>query len=198
MYAKVFALGLLFVAGLALLFTQRASDSPQAAASVQEGTTLAADLTLQEMTAQSDLILTGECVGTRSVWIDRTLVTLATVAVDEAIKGDPGSMVEVALPGGIDSNRRVPIAMTYPGAPQMQANEEVFLFLTRGEGMGDAYVVSGFAQGKYSIVENERGEKHVSRDLTRVRLERGPGVRRGQAESLPLQAFKQRVRGHLR
>ena len=50
-------------------------------------TTLAVALSLEDMVDQSDVIAIGNCVETRSVWVDRTLVTLATVSVSETLKG---------------------------------------------------------------------------------------------------------------
>src|SRR5688572_22135531 len=77
---------------------------------------LAAELSLGDMTAGSEVIVQGTCTDLRSVWVGRNLVTLATVAVSEALKGSTGETITVVLPGGSDSNRKFPIAMTYPGA----------------------------------------------------------------------------------
>jgi hypothetical protein len=33
------------------------------------------------------------------------------VAVSEALKGDAGGRLTVALPGGVDASRRIPVAM---------------------------------------------------------------------------------------
>src|SRR5688572_29011312 len=94
------------------------------------GTTLTTGLSISDMIDQSDLIAIGSCVDTRSVWIYRTLVTLATISVAETLKGAELPTITVALPGGIDANRKFPVAMTYPGAPRITAGEDVFLFLT--------------------------------------------------------------------
>ena len=161
-------------------------------------TSLTADLSVRDMALQSELIITGECVETRSVWLDRTLVTLATISVSEVIKGEEASSVTVVLPGGVDANRRIPVAMTYAGAPQVAPEEKVFLFLTSEEGVTNGYTVMGFAQGKFSIVENEQGEQLVSRDLTKVKLQSGPGVVRGNSQFAPLSNFKEKVKGYLR
>jgi hypothetical protein len=40
-----------------------------------------------------------------------------TVAVSEALKGDAGGRLTVALPGGIDASRRIPVAMIWQSAP---------------------------------------------------------------------------------
>ncbi|MCI0338206.1 MAG: hypothetical protein L0226_11555 [Acidobacteria bacterium] len=162
------------------------------------GTSLATDLSIQDMTLRSDLILTGQCIETRSTWIERSLVTLATISVSERIKGDSSSTVQVVIPGGVDANRQIPIAMTYPGAPSIRPQEEVFLFLTAADGMSTSYSVMGYAQGKLSIVEDDQGQKLVSRDLTRVRLKSGEGVVRGNVQWASLAEFKERIKGYLR
>jgi hypothetical protein len=157
------------------------------------------DAATRDMAVQSDLIVTGRCLDTRTEWIEggRVLVTLATVAVDEVIKGAQASTVTVVLPGGADLNRRIPVAMTYAGAPTMASQEEVFLFLTADERVGNGYAVMGFAQGKLSIIQNEDGEKLVSRDLTKVRGNTGPGIVRGNRQFVTLSTFKAKVRGYL-
>jgi hypothetical protein len=52
----------------------------------------------------------------------------------------------------------------YVGAPQIATGEEVLLFLKRGHPhFPDAHVVSGFSQGKLSIVADPAGVKRISR-----------------------------------
>ena len=48
------------------------------------GTTVRA-LTNRAMTDTADVIATGRCVGLRSTWQGRTLVTIATIAVNETL-----------------------------------------------------------------------------------------------------------------
>ena len=160
-------------------------------------TTLAVALSVEDMVNQSDVIAIGSCVDTRSVWVDKALVTLATVSVTENLKGDASSLT-VALPGGVDANRKIPVAMTYAGAPHMQPGENVFLFLTSGDEVPGSYTVAGFSQGKFSIVTDENGELVVSRDLTKTSLQDNNGVRRGQNNLLPLSTLKDQVRGYLK
>jgi hypothetical protein len=69
----------------------------------------------KQMSLQSELILTGKCDGTRTVWMGRTLVTLATISVGEVIKGHPTETVTVAVPGGIDASRRFPFQCNTKG-----------------------------------------------------------------------------------
>jgi hypothetical protein len=161
-------------------------------------TTLAVALSLEDMVNQSDVIAIGNCTDARSVWVDQTLVTLATVSLSESLKGNETSSLTVALPGGIDANRQYPIAMTYPGAPRITPGEDVFLFLTSTSDFAGAYTVAGFSQGKFSIVTDENGEQMVSRDLTKTSLQGNNGVRRGQSDMTPLSSLKDKVRGYLK
>ncbi len=180
---------------VASLRTSRAinQQQPDQMASVTTST----DLTMQDMTQRSELIIMGQCTETRSTWVEgRRLVTLATISVSDAIKGS-ASTVTVALPGGIDSNRKHPIAMNYPGAPTIQPQENVFLFLTPADTTANAYAVMGYAQGKFSIVKNDAGQDMVSRDPSKMRINRAVGVMRGQQQLTPLSEFKERIKGYL-
>lgn len=161
-------------------------------------TSLTNGLSMRDMIDQSDLIAIGSCVDTRSAWVERRLVTLATISVSETLKGAEPGTITVALPGGIDANRKFPIAMTYPGAPQMAPGEDVFLFLTADGDAAGSYSVAGFSQGKFSIVKDEEGEQIVTRDLTRTVLKENNGVRRGSADAMALSSLKAQVKAYLR
>jgi hypothetical protein len=149
------------------------------------------------MAEQSDIIVIGSCTETKSVWIDRSLVTMASVAIGESLKGEASSPLTVVLPGGVDANRKFPVAMTYPGAPQIRPGEQVFLFLTADSDLG-GYTVAGFSQGKFSIVTDENGEQMVTRDLTKMSLKTNNGLHRGSANMTPLGSLKAEVKQALR
>ena len=185
---------------IALLVSSRwatAVDAPPQDTLPVVDTSLAVALSLQDMTSQSDVIAIGNCVETKSVWVDRSLVTLATVSISESLKGNEGSTITVALPGGVDANRAVPIAMTYPGAPQITPGENVFLFLTNSGEVPGSYTVAGFSQGKFSIVTDEDGEQTVARDLRKTSLKSDNGVHRGLNNTIPLSKLKDEVKGYL-
>ena len=158
---------------------------------------LAKGLSINRMTDQSDLIAIGSCVDSKSVWAGRTLVTLTTIAVTETLKGTELSTITVALPGGIDANRKFPVAMSYPGAPQITPGEDVFLFLTADHQNAGNYHVTGFSQGKFSIVKDQVGEEFVTRDLTKTMLKDDNGVRRGSTDATSLSSLKAQVKAHL-
>ena len=186
---------------LALLITTRwgtkADDAPPSDSLGVPDTTLAMALSLEDMVDQSDVIAIGSCQETKSAWVDGTLVTLATVSVSETLKGTESGSLTVVLPGGIDANRQIPVAVSYPGAPRLTQGEDVFLFLNSDVDYGLGYNVAGFAQGKFSIVNDEDGEPVVSRDLTRMTLQGNNGARRGGANVIPLATFKDRVKARL-
>ena len=186
---------------LALLISTRwgtkADDAPPDNTLGTPDTTLAVALSLEDMVDQSDVIAIGNCVETKSVWVDGTLVTLATVSVSETLKGAETGNLTVVLPGGADMNRQVPVAVSYPGAPRITPGEDVFLFLNSDVDYGLGYHVAGFAQGKFSIVSDEDGQPVVSRDLTRMALQGNNGVRRGGSNATPLASFKDRVKARL-
>lgn len=174
----------LFIAALAL--------APSAA----RATTVAA-LTNQAMAQAADVIAVGRCVEVRSAWEGRTLVTIATVAVNDVLKGEPTSTITVVLPGGIDANRRFPVSMVYAGAPQITMHEEVFLFLVREEGVTSGLTVAGFSQGKFSVVAGAGGQREVSRNLEGVTLQSPAGTKRGGAMRVPLADFSREIRRYL-
>lgn len=158
-------------------------------------------LSTREMTESADLILTGQCVSAKTQWVGNTLVTFAEIAVGETLKGQAGSTVTVALPGGIDASREVPVAVTYAGAPRISPNEQVFLFLADASKYYDsAFTVAGFSQGKYTVVESPAGATLVRRDLTELNLQESATsslVTKGSADSLSFASFRAEVEGYL-
>jgi hypothetical protein len=151
-----------------------------------------ANLTNRELTAQSDLIVIGQAVDTRVFWADagRNLFTLVTIATSETLKGDASATVTIALPGGIDANRKIPIAMTFPGAPHIAPDEEVFLFLVHADDeAAGTYSVTGFAQGKFSIEPGGAGNALRALAVEKV-------VRVGEAR-VPLSTFREEIRSYV-
>ena len=178
-------------------WASRADTTPDNQALQTADSTLALALSLEEMVQQSDVIAIGSCTETQSVWVDNSLVTLAKVSVNETLKGTESTDLTVALPGGVDANRKFPVAMSYPGAPRMTPGEDVFLFLTSSGEVAGSYTVAGFSQGKFSIVKDEDGEPMVSRDLRQMSLQTTNGVRRGQNNLTPLASLKNEVKRQL-
>jgi hypothetical protein len=124
-----------------------------------------------DLIQESAIIVTGHCTHLQSQWAGRTLVTLATIQISEVLKGSAGATVTVTLPGGVDSNRRIPIAMNYPAAPVILQQEDVLLFLTPQELVAGSYSVVGYSQGKFTLVADARGRKMATQSLSGLKLQ---------------------------
>jgi len=140
------------------------------------------------------MIATGRCIETHSGWVGRNLFTFATIQVSETLKGQPAQTLTVATLGGVDLNRKIPIGMRVPGAPEFRAQEEVFLFLNPATN-APGFAVTGLAAGKFSIVDDGQGNKILSDGAVVVH---GPGdARSGVKHSLKLEELKEKVRRQL-
>jgi hypothetical protein len=151
----------------------------------------------QDMTQSSDAIVLGRVTQTRSQWIGKQLVTVANVQVSETLKGDAKAAIEVILPGGVDTKRRVPVAMTYAGAPTLRRNEEVLLFLERTELRANAMVISGFSQGKYNVVLDKSGTSMVTRGAAENKSLRSAQLSVGNNNRRTLAEFRDQINGYL-
>jgi hypothetical protein len=128
-----------------------------------------------EMVAGSHTVVRGRVVEVRSQMVGdrRTIESVVTVAVDEAIKGEPGSTVFVRVPGGeVGRYRRFMV-----GAPSFTPGEDVVLFLT---GRAPAIPMPfGLSQGVYRVSHGADGRAMVAPPVTgEGRIVRGDPARR--------------------
>jgi len=189
----------LVIAGLWVTKAVSFMDTPQTMDSAAV-TSQPTGMSMQQMVGESSAIVLGTCTGTRSQWIERRLVTLATVKVAETLKGNPspGTEMTVALPGGIDAKGKFKLAMTYAGAPTMRPGEEVALFLVPDQDyVANGYAVTSYADGKFSVVKANDGEQMVTRDMTSEPVQKGAGMMRGNSHAVPLSDFKKLVETYL-
>jgi hypothetical protein len=127
-----------------------------------------------EMVSGSQLVVYGRVVEVRSQMVGarRTIESVVTVAVAQAIKGDPGATVSVRVPGGVVGRyRRVMI-----GAPSFRPGEEVVLFLS---GRPPAIPMPfGLSQGVYRVSRDGNGRGLVAPPpLVEGRVVRGDPAR---------------------
>lgn len=155
--------------------------------------TTAVERTEADLINEAAVIVTGRCTSLHSQWLDRDLVTVATISVSEVLKGNAGSEVTVVLPGGIDSNRRIPIAMSYPAAPEIYQQENVLLFLVPEDRVASGYAIAGWSQGKFSLSTDK---KMASQDLSGLNLLQGRDgrVSRGSGKTLQLDRLRSKIR----
>jgi hypothetical protein len=120
-------------------------------------------LSLEEIISNSDLIIVGKCEKTETVWLDKKIYTIATIVVNQSVKGKAviGDKIQVYILGG-RVKEPVPVKMQVPGAATIEKEEEMILFLeSRGDKKQFHYPV-GMAQGKISIsTDPKTGEKIV-------------------------------------
>lgn len=156
--------------------------------------TTAVERSTEDMAQEAAVIVTGRVINLQSTWIDdRDLVTLATLQVSEVLKGEAGPQITVVLPGGIDSNRPVPIAMSFPAAPEMQLQENALLFLVPEGQVEQGYAIVGWSQGKYSLAETPEGKLLASQNLSGLNLQRSTGLARGGAKAVPYEHLRQQI-----
>jgi hypothetical protein len=115
-----------------------------------------------QLIERSSLIVIGQCTEVRSTWMGRRLMTLATIAVRETLKGEPHAQVTVVIPGGMDAQRPIPVAAVVAGTPQLAPAEEVVLFLSARPDEPDRYTVTGWEQGKFSVLKDAKGGQVVA------------------------------------
>jgi len=200
MKKKLFALSGVFLIVLVItgLWATNAISINSVQQATEPTTSVASGMSMQQMTQEATAIVIGNCVATQSQWVGRSLVTQVTISVVETLKGDDvGPSVKVAVPGGVDYNRKHPIAMTYAGAPQFSIDEEAILFLYGPVEGANSYSVMGLSQGKFSVGQASDGEKFVTRDMTKAPVPKVTGLTRGNPQVISLSEFKALVRSYL-
>lgn len=156
-----------------------------------------------ELVGEATLIVTGECVDSRSGRLGGRIVTLATVRVASLLKGSAptssyGDLL-VVLPGGVDLSGPVPMAEVWSGAPELIPGEEVLLFLRPFSPLSGSWSIVGYSQGLFTLAPAAAGGTAARRDLSGVRLvesegEAGSDGLPGGSRSEPL-AYWRRLAG---
>lgn len=148
------------------------------------GATTLTRMSDEQLTVEAAVIVQGRCTEVTGRWLDRTLVTLATIEVEDSLKGPAQDQLTVVIPGGVDVDRPVPIAVTFPGAPALFPEENVLLFLTPFAELPGSYLVVGFSQGKFTVLTDPGGNQLAASSHT-------------SRSTVPLEQFKRRIRGFL-
>ena len=141
------------------------------------GATTLEQMTLSDLTQQSEKIVIGTVIAQESHWKNGGVETLVEVAVTDTLKGSESTSVRVAVAGGsapIASNG-IAVAEISADSPVFIQDSEVVLFLT---GSSDVMQIVGYSQGFMPVLDQAAG-KAVSLPNTT-----GP---------MPLEAFKDRV-----
>jgi hypothetical protein len=155
--------------------------------------TLEVPVEFGEMVQGSQLVVHGRVVDVRSQQTGdrRSIETLVTVAVTEALKGRPGDTVSFRLPGGeVGRYRRVVV-----GVPRFAAGDDVIVFL-RG-GAPALPTIFGLSQGLYRVLRTADGRAVVAPAPLMAPAVGAERVVRGDPARQPmaLEAFAREVRG---
>lgn len=142
-----------------------------------------------QMVTASELVVHGRVAGLRAQIVGdrRTIETVVTLTVMDAIKGQPGETVYFRVPGGqIGRYRRFMV-----GAPEFAPGDEVVLFL-KGRPPGVPFPF-GLSQGVYRIVRDADGRRLVTPPVV---SEAAGRVVRGDISRRPVElaAFTRNVR----
>ena len=148
-----------------------------------------------EMVQGSQLVVHGRVVDVRSQQTGdrRSIETIVTVAVAEALKGRPGDTVTFRMPGGdVGRIRRVMV-----GVPRFTSGDDVIVFL---RGVPPALpTVFGLSQGLYRVARTADGRAVVapailtSPAVGTERVVRGDPAR----QPLALEVFAREVRARV-
>ncbi|MGE5174979.1 MAG: hypothetical protein ACM3JJ_01280 [Hyphomicrobiales bacterium] len=155
-------------------------------------------LSLKDLAKKSDAIVLARVEDQVSRYeANKEIFTYYTLRVLEPVKGAKNEQsIVVRQIGGIVDN----IASVVPGTPRFQNGEEVVVFLTQKDATGYPWVM-GLQQGKYTVFQDEKGQKRVRNELGGVELlslggKAAEGVK--SAPDMPLQAFLDGIKTDLR
>ncbi len=151
-------------------------------------------LSLEQLSQASSDIVRGHVVSQESQWnpAHNQIVTLTTIAVDQAVKGQPPASLVIEQLGGTVGNIRSRV----PGTVQFQPQGDYLLFLEPAAANSSHYLVVGMMQGAYRIYPDRiTHEERVIQPLggffygTRGS---GGGLKTSE-QTIPLNQFRQQL-----
>jgi hypothetical protein len=152
-------------------------------------------LGLDEMVGAADEIVVGQVERSETRWQGKLIVTVSTVRVDETLKGQPGSRIEVTELGGTAVHPVIgaPVTMTVSGQANLLEGENVLLFVEQKR--PSLRQVVGAEQGKFVIRDNAAsGAPGVPVGPKRLRVERRGESSTLAAEPMTLDTMRSRIR----
>lgn len=143
----------------------------------------------QELLASSAAVVDGRVLDVRSFWNDdhTNIISEARIEVTDLVAGDSPAVVTVRTFGGEVGNYRVEAH----GFPTFASGDRVLLFLAED---GDAYRVSGYAQGHFRVRQGAKGELAVPTIGEGVRFFHKDGSLGEPARTRELGVLKNQVR----
>jgi len=164
------------------------------------GATTMVQLSLDQLVQASSDVVRGRPIAQQSTWNAQhtEIVTLTTIAIEQAVKGEATGTLVVEQPGGEVGSNRVSV----PGTVRFQPNASYVLFLepapAESEPSTPHYLVVGLVQGAYRIYTDAvTGEERVIRPMAGV-VYSNPGSQNLTADTLPLRGFRSEMESVLR
>lgn len=117
---------------------------------------------LDAMLQASDLVVLGRAESVEGYWRGKKIYTLTVVSVDETIKGDAPSRLEIHMLGGTAMHSRLgyPVSMAASASVSFTPGETFVLLLDQDVEGG--YRVVGMTQGKIAVITDPgTGERWV-------------------------------------
>jgi hypothetical protein len=151
--------------------------------------TIATRLSPQYLAEESALVIVGTVNDMESSIEETDIFTYITISVERIIKGNAGSEVVIKERGGTVGELH---AVTI-GAATFEKGERVLVFLRDVHG---DYRVLGLAQGKFTIVKDEKsGEDVLRRDLSALHFvnDNSPQKREDQNEAMYLEEYVRQI-----
>lgn len=163
-------------------------------------------MSLRDLAKNSDSIVLARVEDASARYeANKEIYTYITLRVLDPVKGmkaehgknaTPDQLITIRQIGGIVGN----IASVVPGMPKFTKGEEVVVFLSKKDSAGYPWVM-GLQQGKYSVVTDDQGMRHVKNELEDLGLLNSDGsmaqAQTKAAERMPLQAFLDGIRTDL-
>lgn len=126
-------------------------------AAARTNATLVQAVSFDDKVSNAEAIVLGRCTTTRTAWDPehRWILTYATFAVDETLKGAPVREVTVATPGGsLDGIHQSSVGIT----PFEKGDQRVLFVKNTRVGPTVAY----FDQGTYAVGKDGKGERVIT------------------------------------
>lgn len=148
-------------------------------------------LDLPDLTQRAGRIVLARCLSANPERAENGIETRYRFVVDQTVKGDTSSTVELVLPGGLLDGVRTRV----PGMPDFAPGNEVVLFLSRAGDTGAIWPI-GLGQGKYSVQRTGAAKSarvyqdHAGLHFTESAVTTGQGM----GDGMPLEDFLARVR----
>jgi len=115
-------------------------------------------MSLKDLTHESTSIVRVNTGESRSALVGPLIYTFTKLRILEALKGDPGHEVEVALPGGKVGD----MSQRFGGVPRLEPRGEYLLFLWRGP--SGITQLTGLSQGLLEIRDAPSGGRFATRE----------------------------------